>query len=499
MVAPAVRSRTLPFPAAASLTFFAAGSVLVLEIAAGRLLAPYVGVTLTTYTGIIGAILAGIAAGAWLGGRAADRYGAEPLLGPTLILGGWAAIASVPIVAVIGGLGLGDGVPAILTLATVGFVLPAVLLSAVGPMLVRATLVDLATSGTVVGRLSAVGTVGAITGTFLTGFVLLGLVATRPLIVGVGVLIVLVGVAVTWWLTRARRQAAILAVGSLALAAAALIVPSPCDTETRYYCVDIRTSDTDPGERRLILDGLTHAAVSLDDPTDLRLGYVRRFADASTPTLDAIDGPFDALHIGGGGFTFPRYLDATYPDARQTVLELDPGIVELARTELGFAPSARTTVVTGDARRSIEDQPDATYELVVGDAFGGLSVPWHLTTDEFVAEIERVMAPEGLLVMNLIDGPRLRFVGAETATLLGRFEHVAMVAGSAVLDGGGGNVVLVASDAAIDTGAILARVATWDEGAVTEILEAPFHGHSFASGARPLTDDFAPVDQLLGR
>ena len=85
---PAAVGRTLSWPLAASLTFLAAGSVLVLEIAAGRLLAPYVGVSLTTYTGIIGAILAGIALGAWLGGRAADAYGPEPLIGPTLALGG---------------------------------------------------------------------------------------------------------------------------------------------------------------------------------------------------------------------------------------------------------------------------------------------------------------------------------------------------------------------------------------------------------------------------
>ena len=101
--------RPLSWPLGAALTFVAAASVLVLEIAAGRLLAPYVGVSLTTYTGIIGAILAGIALGAWLGGRAADAFGPGALLGPTFMLGGLAAIASVPIVGWVGAVGLGDG------------------------------------------------------------------------------------------------------------------------------------------------------------------------------------------------------------------------------------------------------------------------------------------------------------------------------------------------------------------------------------------------------
>jgi MFS family permease len=192
----------LPPVVAALLTFIATASVLVLEIAAGRLLAPYVGVSLTTYTGIIGAILAGIALGAWIGGRAADIVGPLPLLGPAFILGGISAIAAVPIVGLIGGVGLGDGLVPIVILATTGFVVPATILSATAPMLVRGTLTDIATSGSIVGRLSAAGTVGAITGTFLTGFVLLGLVPTRVLIVLVGVGLAAIGVVLSLWLRR---------------------------------------------------------------------------------------------------------------------------------------------------------------------------------------------------------------------------------------------------------------------------------------------------------
>ena len=187
---------------AAVLAFVAAASVLVLEIAAGRLLAPYVGVSLTTYTGIIGAILAGIALGAWLGGRAADVFGPLPLIGPAFILGGSSAIAAVPIVGVIGGAGLGDGLGAIVVLATTGFVVPAAVLSAIAPMLVRGTLTDVASSGSIVGRLSAIGTVGAITGTFLTGFVLLGLFPTRVLIISTGFGLVVVGAVLTLWLRQ---------------------------------------------------------------------------------------------------------------------------------------------------------------------------------------------------------------------------------------------------------------------------------------------------------
>jgi spermidine synthase len=491
----------LPWPVAAILTFLAAACVLVLEIAAGRLLAPYVGVSLTTYTGIIGAILAGIALGAWIGGRAADALGPERLLGPSFVLGGAAAIAAVPIVAALGEADLGEGFLAIVILATVGFVLPAAILSAVGPMIVRATLTNLETSGSIVGRLSAIGTVGAITGTFLTGFVLLGLVPTRLLIVAVGGLLVVVGLALTAALGRGGGpRTGVLALAAVTMGGLALAGPSPCDTESAYYCVAVEVDPTDPDGRVLILDRLSHAYVDLADPTNIVFGYERRFSDAAGPYLDGLDRPIDVLHVGGGGFTFPRYLEATRSVASQTVLELDPRVLGVAQEELGFVPSDAIRVMVGDARLSIERVPDDSVDLVVGDAFGGLAVPWHLTTAEFLDEIGRVLRPGGMYVMNLIDYPPLGFVRAEAVTAGRLFEHVAVISGRTTLAGqGGGNVVLVASAEPLDVPAVTARIESRGEGASTGILADPAEVAAFIGDATILSDDFAPVDQLLGR
>ena len=159
--------------------------------------------------------------------------------------------------------------------------------------------------------------------------------------------------------------------------------------------------------------------------------------------------------MGGGGFSFPRYLRAIDPASRHVVLELDPVVLATAREELGFTPDDAIEVVLGDARRTILGVPTDSRRLVVGDAFGGRSVPWHLTTTEFVREIDRVLTPDGRYVQNLIDGPALRFVRAETATLRQVFEHVAVITWNATFDGsGGGNVVLVASHEPFDAAAI---------------------------------------------
>lgn len=493
--------RRLPWSVAAVLTFLAAACVLVLEIAAGRLLAPYVGVSLTTYTGIIGAILAGIALGAWLGGRAADALGPERLLGPSFVLGGAAAIAAVPIVSALGEAELGEGFLAIVALATVGFVLPAAILSAVGPMIVRATLTDVETSGSIVGRLSAIGTTGAITGTFLTGFVLLGLIPTRGLIVAVGGLLVVVGLALTAALGRGGGpRSGVLALAAVFMGGLALAGPSRCDAESSYYCIAVEVDPADPNGRVLILDRLSHAYVDLADPTNLVFGYERHFSDAVGPYLDRLERPVDVLHVGGGGFTFPRYLEATRPISSQTVLELDPRVLAVAQDRLGFVPGDTIRVIVGDARLSIQRLPDDSVDLVVGDAFGGLAVPWHLTTTEFLDQIGRVLRPGGMYVMNLIDYPPLGFVRAEAATAGRLFEHVAVIGARTTLAGrSGGNVVLVASAEPLDVAAVTARFEVWGESASAAIMSDPAEVAAFIGDAPVLRDDFAPVDQLLGR
>jgi len=322
------------------------------------------------------------------------------------------------------------------------------------------------------------------------------------LIGGVGGMLVVVGLALTVALRGGGGglMTGLLAIAALVMGGLALAAPSPCDTESAYYCIAIQTDARDPDGRTLILDRLTHAHVNLADPTDIRFGYVQRFADAAGPYLDALVRPIDVLHLGGGGFTFPRYLEATRPGAQQTVLELDARVLEVAREQLGFSPSDAIEVVVGDARRSIEGLPTDAFDLVVGDAFGGLAVPWHLTTSEFLGEVQRVLRPGGMYVMNLIDYPPLGFVRAEAATAGRLFRHIAIISARSTLNGGGGgNVVLVASAEPLDVGAVTTRIATWGDASLTGILATPTEVDAFVGDARILTDDFAPVDQLLGR
>lgn len=455
-----------------------------MEILAGRLLAPYVGVSLDTFTGIIGVILAAIAVGAWGGGRLADQFDARLLIGPAVVVGGvlvWVSLLSVRAL----GPQFGDGALAIIILATSAFFLPAVALSSVGPMVAKLRLGDLAETGSIVGGLSATGTIGALAGTFITGFVLISAVATKPIVIALGAVLVASG-ALTHWALTARPPTVSAVVLVLAGAIASLGASSSCQHETAYACINIVADPTNPSGRSLHLDRFRHAYVDLDDATNLDIRYIRLFAQVSAA---ADDGPLDTLHLGGGGFSFPHYINTTRPGSTSLVIEIDDQLIDIAKNELGLITNDRLIVRSDDARLGLDDLESGWFDLIIGDTFGGASVPWHLTTREFLREVDRVLASDGLYVMNVIDGDRNAFARAEAATAREVFAHVVVILPpDGVASNRGRNQVLIASQSPIAPLTI-----DPEDGVVlpADQLEA------FIDGARVLRDDFAPVDQLV--
>ena len=476
-------NRTFAFIA----VFVASAAVLVLEIVAGRILAPYVGVSLQTFTGIIGTILAAIALGAWLGGRAADNNDPSKLLGPVLIVGGVLAVVSPALVAIAGPTAAGESPLAIVFLAAVGFFLPAAVLSAVTPIVAKALLGSLDETGSVVGQLSAIGTAGALFGTFITGFFLIAAMPSQPITWVVGAVLVVLGGFHTLRIGQRMIVSglvilALSIVGSAAMAA-------PCDYETTYSCAVIAERSDDESVKALVLDTFVNSVVDVDDPTYLGSRYAR--------TIDAVvssrgEGEAqDFVYIGGAGMTLPRYYYAT-SGASAVVLELDPVLPDIAESELGLDAGPWLDVRIGDARMTLRGLDEQGFDVAVGDAFSGRSVPWHLTTAEFMEDIATVLRPGGLYVMNVIDHAPFGFVKAETATLLEVFDHVAVVAPQWFLDGErGGNFVLAGSSEPIDPAAVVPYLRD-DESVIVadEVI-------SWIGGAAALTDAYAPVDQLL--
>lgn len=472
---------SLPDPLAAALVFGASAAVLVLEILAVRLLAPYVGLSLETYTTIIGVILAGIAGGAACGGRLADRVDPRRLVAILLMVGGVLAGLTVPLVRVGGEALAGAGSGGALLLGLVAFLPPAAVLSAVTPATAKLQLSDLRHSGAVVGRLSAWATAGALSGTFATGFVFVPLLPVRVTVIAVATLLIACGAVAAARSGAARSTLVTLALLGVGAGAAGAAASSRCELESAYFCGRVVADADRPSGRTLWLDDLRHSYVDLADERHLEFDYARWIGDVIDATV-----PRRAVFIGGAGFTLPRYLLATQPAARALVLELDGELVDFARQRLALRTGERLAVRVGDARITLRDERTASADLVVGDAFGGRAVPWHLTTREFLHDVRRVLRDGGIYAMNVIDGGELRFARAMAATVRDVFEHVTLVARRGRP---GGNLLLLAADKPVPPRALpRGRAATPYRGAALVRL---------IDGAPVLRDDHAPADQLL--
>jgi spermidine synthase len=478
--------------AAAALVFGASASVLVVEVVSLRLLAPYLGLTLETSTLVIGVALAAIAMGSWAGGRAADLMPPRRLLGPLLAVSGVAVAATPFAVRAAGAIDVGV---LLMLVSTFAIMVPGTTLASVTPMVTKLRLTSLNETGTIVGRLSAIGTTGAIVGTVVTGFILISRLPVSGIMVGLGA--VLVGAAaLVEWRVRGWRSAVAPAVLVVIGGGAIVVAPGGCDVETTYHCALVVTDPDRASGRVLMLDGAPHSYVDLDDPTYLQFDYAKVVVSAIDTSYPE-GKPLRVYHIGGGGLTLPRYLEQVRPGTSSLVSEIDPGVVKIDTEQLELKTGHGIEVRVEDARLGIGRLADDSQDLVLGDAFGGVSVPWHLTTREMVREIARVLTEEGVYVINLLDYGPLGFARAEVATLTEAFDHVALATEADTLTQGekaGGNLVVIASNRPLDIASIGTRIsersADWEVITGAELA-------AWTGDAAVLTDDHAPVDQLL--
>jgi spermidine synthase len=203
-----------------------------------------------------------------------------------------------------------------------------------------------------------------------------------------------------------------------------------------------------PGSHVLIVDGTPQSHVDIDDPTYLSFEYVRRIGHG-IDLVAAPGEPITAVHLGGGAFTLPRYVEATRPGSRQQVVEIDSTLVGFVREHLPLPKVASIRVRHGDARAVLEKMPPGlrgTTDVVVVDVFAGARTPAHVTSVEFYTAVAALLAPRGLVAVNVADGAGLAFARSQAATLGQVFSDVAIVADPQMLKAKRfGNVVAFAS------------------------------------------------------
>jgi len=523
--------------------FIASFCTLVIELVAGRIMAPYVGVSLYTWTSIIGVVLAGISIGAYLGGLIADRYPRSSTLGWLLFLSGLGAFSISPLTNLIGGAQFQTSLMIrILLITTIIFFVPSCLLGMISPVVVKLTLNNLARTGNVVGKIYAFSTLGSILGTFATGFFLISWMGTRHILLTMGIILILSALVFGGFFGRKKGLALFFIILSLillilplvALYAYAAIYPgeisisfspiqslktaygyafrSPLDEETYffkesdYYTIKLKRNTTRSGGaplESLVLDHLVHSYTDLNDPLYLEYEYIRIYEEVVRWQARKRKS-IKALFLGGGGYTFPRFIEAKYPKAKIDVVEIDPEITRVVQDYLGVSKDSRIRSFNEDGRWFVMNcKEQGSYDFIIGDAFNDLSIPYHLTTKEFAMQLKRLLKPDGLLLANVIDSFKK---GAFMPSYIRTLEEVF----------GKGNIHLLTLSSdyehiGISTNVVVASPQRLDMDDFARAVEGK-EGKEMNSHVMPqerlqqylkertsviLTDDYVPVDNLI--
>jgi spermidine synthase len=446
------------------------------ELAAGRVLAPFFGTSLVTWTAVIATVLAGFSLGSALGGLVAERE--HPIAVATVRT---ALVATAVLMALSPSvLGLvyavgARGTGGMLLAVFVAFFPASVLVSLPSPFLARlAVEARPGREGSSLGVVLAAGSLGAIVGAILAGFVALPLAGSAATFAGCGAVTLLcalflrnarpgAGGKVEEPHPRASERGSGAVVGGAGLVVAASIAAgSVCQYESGLSCIDVVRMGNSV---HLYSDRTAQAAERIAAPSGragAAEGLILPYTQWLWARMDRDLGPEpDVLFIGGGGYTLPTSLLEARSAARAVAVEIDPLVTSVVRQNMPRAGSmiqrtgylasgdrsdaepdgARLGIVHEDGRVYI-NETNRRFDAVVMDAFSSGSVPAHLATLETYERLRTIV--DGPIYVNLIDAPDGPLARGIHAILTRLYPHVEAVQGP----GGPGartNIVLAAS------------------------------------------------------
>jgi spermidine synthase len=493
---------TLQRGALFAVSFYAGLGTMAFEMVLGRAMVPYFGGTIYTWGALIAVFLLGMSFGFFIGGRLADRYPRIGLVSGLLAACG-AVILCTPLYAEPLCLALLDGIEdvrvgALLASLAMAF-LPALLFAAVSPVIVRLALIDVAHSGSTVGAMSGLNTVGSIVGTIGTSFFLVPVMGSRAIFYLLAALTI--GCAAA--LYAAYRGKARVAAPALVLFGALLLAqPAGVRAQVSVMAPDgvLEKVESEYNNIFVVKQGQTlymnfgyrnsqyvESVYDMLDRGSLAARYTR-YMTVAAAYLDRFErGAF----VGLGGGRTASYLVDSFPQLTLEVAELDPEVIRLAKKYFGVKESERMKISAQDGRIFLT-RSKSQYDAVFLDAYRGPFVPFHLLTREYFEIIRKHLRPGGVVAQNV--EPTTMVLDSAIRTIGTVFKNVDTYEA-------GGNVVIIAYDGEPIAPARLrerAAALTKKHRLRYDLVElmAAKRDIKPQAGAKLLTDDFAPVEML---
>jgi len=411
--------------------FLSSALLMVLELSAGRLLAPYIGVSIYTWTSIIGVILAGLSLGNWLGGVWADKGAGEYISGLVLGLAGITSLSILLILTMIAPL-LQSANLSLLSASffyvLLMFFIPAILIGVVTPLLTTLSLRLNKRTGHVIGMMHALSALGSILGTFITGYWLIQYIGTQMVIALTALLLLLMSVPFLYLSSRKSLTAMlVIAIGVTAFTFSEKGFLNPCDKESQYFCIRIVNANQDVPYGKanaMVLDALLHGINHANEPDMLVSPYVHAMDELLHFHMQEHYTQGNYFFAGGGSYTHPRALRSQAPDANIIIAEIDPMVTRSAKERMFFSPD-EFTILHSDARIALQQFEHQRFDAVIGDVFHDIALPYHLTTREYTAMIKQRLTADGIYVLNVVDAyPDPLLVKSIYKTLRSEFRHV---------------------------------------------------------------------------
>ncbi len=381
---------------------------MVVEIAGGRAIAPYLGSTIYTWASVIGFVLGALSAGYYVGGKLADRYKDRRHLSYVFVAAAFCTLIIPVLIAII----VPYSVPFDLAVASIitsfALVPASIFYGMVGPYAIK-LITKKGQEGRVSGRVFAISTVGSIIGVLGTGFMLIPNIAISYTFILAALSMFLCSLIIGY---DAKIPDLFVFAVFIVFVSTISFSPPVCgeiiySTSSEYYEINIlKTSLEGVQSLVLFLDSSPSSAIAVDG--SLPFGYVKK----SRLGYELTDNPERALVIGVAAGTQVEDLKGHFPNLRVDGVEIDEKTVGLGERYFGLEIDNRTEITIDDARRYVKST-SRSYDIVLMDVFRGSSIPYHLASVEFVRELKAIMEPEGVFIINIISP-----VEGEQATLL---------------------------------------------------------------------------------
>ncbi len=490
-------------------TVFVTGAcVLIIEIVATRILAPYFGNTIYSVSSVISVVLAALSVGYWVGGRTADRYPTKKLFFGIIAFGGVLVLLMqflrVTLLEAWGyKLPLAAG-PLIMSCAL--FFVPSFVLGMLSPFAVALQQRDAKGQGvgTTAGQVFFFSTLGSIAGSLLAGFALIPMFGITGILIGVGLVLFLLGIVPLAALGLERRPTivAVLLAGSVLILAATPGSMGPkavYNHDGVYEKIVIRDGVWNGQSARFLQQDTSNSAAMYLNSDALAYDYTKYYSvyEMFTPKVQR------ALVLGGGAYSIPKAFLTDLPGAKVDVAEIEPSLPGLGKQYFRLEDNPRLTHYIEDGRRMLHDA-NGRYDVIFSDVYHSMySVPAHFTTVEFMDLARSRLSDDGVFIANLIgstntSGPS--FIWSQVKTMRQVFPHVYVFAARDPSSAATQNIIAVGSNSKTR---VDVNDAKWRASAYQTVREIAGHyvdDRRVSLASYPvLTDDYAPVDYLTAK